>query len=178
MRSLARGSAIVAALSLVLLSGCSSQSIKTHPVSGKVEIKDGDAALLVGSGVELKHESDETLRPMGNIDASGNFIVKTIHQGEILEGAPEGKYKARIILADESDEGVPKRKGNPFHPRYLDFEKSGLSFTVPSGEYNVSLAQVSRTVHPVNPGVYAGPLLLSRGRGGEQNENNPVQRGK
>jgi hypothetical protein len=38
-------------------------------------------------------------------------------------------------------EGVPKRKGNPFHPRYLDFEKSGLSITVPSSDYAVVLSK-------------------------------------
>jgi hypothetical protein len=135
------GSVVLVALSLFLLVGCSSQSIKTYPVTGKVEIKDGDVALLTGSSVEFKHETDEYLRPSGNIDSSGSFTVKTLYQGEILQGAPEGKYKARIILADESDEGVPKRPPNLLHPRFLDFEKSGLSFTVPSGEYNVSLSR-------------------------------------
>src|SRR5688572_16890616 len=97
MLRLSRGSSIMAALSLCALAGCSGPSLKTHPISGQVEIKDGDTALLAGSGVELKHETDETLRPSGTFDASGNFTVKTIHKGEIVEGAPEGKYKARII---------------------------------------------------------------------------------
>lgn len=141
MLRLALGNAVASVLSLFLLVGCSSQSIKTYPVNGKVEIKDGDAALLVGSGVELKHDSDESLRPIGNIDASGSFAVKTLHQGEILQGAPEGKYKARIILGDQSDEGVPKRPPNLIHPRFLDFEKSGLTFAVPSSDYRVSLSR-------------------------------------
>jgi hypothetical protein len=126
---------------MFLLAGCSGPSVKTHPVTGKVEIKDGDVAILTGSGVEFMHENDELLRPSGNIDASGNFIVKTLHQGEILPGAPEGKYKARIILADPNDEGVPKRKGNPIHPRYLEFATSGLSLMVPGGDYTVTLSK-------------------------------------
>jgi len=141
MLRLARGSAVLAALSLFSLAGCSSQSVKTRPVSGKVELKDGDVALLAGSGVEFKHEGDEFLRPSGNINSSGSFTVKTLYQGEILQGAPEGKYKARIILADESDEGVPKRPTNLLHPRFLDFDKSGLTFTVPSSDYTVSLSR-------------------------------------
>jgi hypothetical protein len=133
----------LAALFLVslLFAGCSGQAGKTHPVSGKVEVKDGDVAMLTGSSVQLVQDADESIRPYGNIDASGNFTVKTLYQGNIVQGAPEGKYKARIMLADESDEGVPKRKGNPIHPRYLDFQASGLSFTVPSSDYTVSLSR-------------------------------------
>jgi hypothetical protein len=137
----ALGTAVWPVVSLLLLVGCSNQSIKTHPVSGKVEIKDGDVAILTGSSVEFKHESDESFRPYGNIDSSGKFTVKTPFKGEILLGAPEGKYKARIILGDQSDEGVPKRKGDPIHKRFLDFNTSGLSVTVPSGDYTVSLSK-------------------------------------
>jgi len=135
------GNAVQAAFTLFCFVGCSDESIKTFPVSGRVEIKDGDVAILTGSGVEFVLEADDTLRPTGNIDASGNFTVKTLHQGEILEGAPEGKYKARIILADPNDDGVPKRKGNPIHPRYYNFDTSGMSFTVPGNDYTVSLSR-------------------------------------
>ena len=45
-------------------------------------------------------DDDENLRPMGNIDSTGKFKVKTLYKGQIFEGAPEGKYKARIILGD------------------------------------------------------------------------------
>jgi hypothetical protein len=141
MLRVSRESAVLSALSLFLLVGCGGPSVKTHPVTGKVEIKDGDAAILTGSGVEFMHESDELLRPSGNIDANGNFTVKTLHQGEILPGAPEGKYKVRIILADPNDDGVPKRKGNPIHPRYFEYATSGLTVSVPSGDYTVTLSK-------------------------------------
>ncbi len=136
-------SAAIAALSLLLLFGCSGPAIKTHAVSGKVEVKDGDVAMLTGSTVQLVQEGDETIRPYGNIDASGNFTVKTVYKGEILQGAPAGKYKERLMLGDESDEGVPSRKGkgNVIHPRFLEFDKSGLSITVPSADYTVSLSR-------------------------------------
>ena len=136
-------SAAASALSLLLLFGCSGSGIKTHPVSGKVNVKDGDAAMLTGSTVQLVREDDETIRPYGNIDASGSFTVKTPYKGEVVQGAPAGKYKARLMLGDESDEGVPSRKGkgNVIHPRFLEFDKSGLSMTVPSGDYTVSVSK-------------------------------------
>src|SRR5437868_1622599 len=112
---------------LAALLGCGSKSVKTRPVKGRVEIKDGDVSLLAGSHVELMAESDPLLRPNGKIDSSGAFAVETLYQGKIVAGAPEGTYKARIILADESDAGIPKRKGNPIHQRFLDFAASGLS---------------------------------------------------
>jgi hypothetical protein len=141
MRSAARNCALGAALILAALSGCSGPGLKTHPVSGKVELKDGDVALLMGSSVEFQQEADDTVRPIGNIDGSGAFAVKTLHRGEIVEGAPEGSYKARIILADQTDDGIPKRPANLVHPRYFDFEKSGLKYTVPSPDYKVPLAK-------------------------------------
>jgi hypothetical protein len=132
---------VLVALALAVLAGCTGNRIKTHPVRGKVELKDGDVAILTGSGVELMHEKDEFLRPSGKVAPDGSFTVMTLHQGQILPGAPEGQYKARIILGDESDEGVPKRKGNPVHPRYLDFATSGLLFTVPSGDFTVPVSK-------------------------------------
>jgi hypothetical protein len=126
---------------LVVCVGCSAGGPKTHAVRGKVEIKDGDVAILTGSNVEMMLETDETVRANGRIGSDGSFEVQSQHEGLILPGAPEGKYKVRIILGDESDEGVPKRTGNPIHPRYFSFETSGLSFTVPAGDYTVSLVK-------------------------------------
>jgi hypothetical protein len=134
-----RHACLVLAL-LLALNGCSNQKIKTHPVVGKIVQSGGDVAILKGSTVELMQDGDSTIRSSGVIAQDGSYQLKTFREGEFLTGAPEGTYKARIILADESDEGVPKRKGNPIHPRYLDFEKSGLQVTVPSEDYTISLS--------------------------------------
>lgn len=85
-------------------------------------------------------EADPQIPPSGEITAGGKFSVETLIQGRVLPGAPEGKYQARLILGDESDEGVPKRKGNPVHKRYLDFATSGLSLAVPGGEVTVAVS--------------------------------------
>jgi hypothetical protein len=128
-------------LAVLVLAGCSSAKIKTHPVNGKIQLADGDIAVLEKSSVELMQDADPTLRPSGVIQRDGRFQIKTFHDGEFLVGAPEGIYKARIILADESDEGVPKRKGDPIHRRFLDFQTSGLSITVPSSDVTLSLTK-------------------------------------
>lgn len=142
MLKLLGGSGVGVAWCCLLLIGCGPKAaIKTYPVSGKIEVKGGDVAILTASSIELKHDTDETLRPIGNIDATGNFSIKTQYKGEILDGAPEGQYKARIVLADPKDDGVPKRKGDPVHRRFLEFASSGVSLKVPSGDYNVSLAK-------------------------------------
>ena|SRR6478672_4311852 len=123
------------------LLGCGSSSVKTYSVKGKVDVKDGEVSLLAGSHVELMQENEPEIRPNGKIEPGGGFSVQTQHQGKIVAGAPAGKYKVRIVLADASEEGVPKRKGDPIHKRFFDFETSGLSITVPSGHYTISVSK-------------------------------------
>jgi hypothetical protein len=110
-------------------------------VNGKVELQGGDVSLLQGSHVVLipDAEPDNFLRPDGAINADGMFSLQTLIEGELVNGAPEGKYKVRIGLADESDEGIPKRPPNLVHRRFLDFTTSGLTLTVPSENYTVVL---------------------------------------
>ena len=121
--------------------GCSRATIKTYPVAGRMQITDGDISLLTGSHVELLNETDVNIRASGKIASGGDFRMETLYQGRIVQGAPEGTYKARIVLADEGDEGVPKRKGEVIHRRYFDFQTSGLSLKVPGGDYNLSLSR-------------------------------------
>jgi hypothetical protein len=116
-----------------LLTGCGGGSLKTYPVRGKVVLADGDVRQLAGSHVEFMLESDPTVRASGQIQSDGSFTVQTLHEGKIQSGAPEGSYKARILLSDEDDEGRPRRGPKPVHPRFLDFSTSGLSYQVPAG---------------------------------------------
>jgi hypothetical protein len=141
MRTVFVGPGLVASLGLVMLLGCAKSGLKTHPVAGKVEVQDGDVAPLVASHVELMQDADPLLRPSGKIDSSGRFTIQTLSQGKLHEGAPEGTYHVRIVLADQSDEGVPKRIGDPVHKRFLDFDKSALTLAVPSGDYTIRVAK-------------------------------------
>ncbi|HXG10565.1 MAG TPA: hypothetical protein VNK04_12460 [Gemmataceae bacterium] len=123
--------AAVRVLVLVGLVGCGG-GVKTYPVNGKVVLEDGDVQQLAGSHVELMLESDPLVRASGRIRSDGTFGVETLHEGRILKGAREGTYQARIIPADEDDEGRPRRGPLPIHKRFLDFKTAGLSVKVPT----------------------------------------------
>ena len=127
-------------LAFFLSSGCATPKLKIHPIKGKVELTGGDVALLKGSNVEFMQDADPMIRPTGVLAEDGSFSVQTQYEGELLSGAPEGSYKARIILADEGDEGIPKRPANVIHRRFLDFATSGLTVTVPSSEYKIAVS--------------------------------------
>jgi hypothetical protein len=121
----------VVALALCGLAGCGG-GLKTYPVRGKVVLTDGDVKQLADSHVEFMLESDPMVRADGLIGPDGSFAVQMQHKGKLLKGAPEGTYRARIILSGESDGNGPKRSQRPVHPRFLQFKTSGLSFKVPT----------------------------------------------
>jgi hypothetical protein len=138
---MSRWGAVLLIWAALSITGCS-RGPGIQPVRGTVKVTDGDVALLVGSHVEFAQEADPLVRASGKIESGGGFAMETLHQGKVLAGVPAGTYKARIILADESDEGIPKRGGrSPIHKRFLDFETSKLSFQVPGGDYAVTLSK-------------------------------------
>lgn len=125
---------IMIAGTVTCLAGCGTGRIRTYPVSGKVELAEGNLDLLADSTIEFMQVADPLVRSSGRIDVSGAFHMETLYQGEILSGVPEGEYKARIIVSDEDEDGNPKRGPSPVHKRFLDFESSGWSLVVPGGE--------------------------------------------
>jgi hypothetical protein len=82
------------------------------------------------------------VRAAGQIQEDGSFELETLQGGAVLKGAVEGTYKARIVLADD-DIGQRNLAAKAIPPRYLQFEKSGLSLQVPATE-NVSLKILRR----------------------------------
>jgi hypothetical protein len=131
---------VAAFLALIAIAACDSGAIKTHPVEGRVQLDGGDVALLKGSNIEYMQQADPMIRPTGIIAADGSFAMKTLYQGEMLNGAPAGNYQARIILADEGEAEIPKRPPKLIHSRYLDFATSKLTFAVPGEKYIVTLS--------------------------------------
>jgi len=71
--------------------------------------------------------------------------MKTLYEGKIQKGAPEGKYLVRLVPSDDDDEGGgrKKRKASPVAQKYLDFKTSGLTIEVPPAG-DVSLAVTAR----------------------------------
>lgn len=133
---------LVAAVGTAAFTGCGGTGVKTHPVAGKIEIPSGNIKPLTGHTVEVVLDSDPTARAAGQIQEDGSFELETLQRGAVLKGAVEGTYKARIVLADD-DISHRNVAAKAIPPRYLQFEKSGLSLQVPTTE-NVSLKILRR----------------------------------
>lgn len=117
------------------LAGCSGP--KVHAVRGQVIVENGEIQPLVNGHVELVSEADDEVRASGKIDADGRFRVQSQIDGKLLNGAPPGSYRARVILpqgGDDTDEPRAKRSGPRVHARYLNFKTSGFTVDVPAKE--------------------------------------------
>ncbi len=118
---------------LPLLAGCGSSGPKVYPVEGKVVFKGkgGDMRHLIGGKVRFQSTTDPKVSPVGSIEDDGVFSMGTLADEKSLPGVPAGTYKARIEppRGGEVDEDAPPA---PIHPKYMDFDKSGLVFTVPT----------------------------------------------
>jgi hypothetical protein len=131
---------LLAAAALLALAGCADGTPKVYPVTGKVTLSGGDLSKLAGHHVEAALEGDPNVRAAGIIAADGSFALETLYNGKILKGAPEGKYKVRILPADEDDDGK-KLKKPPVAKKHLTFDASGLSLQVPPpGEVTLELS--------------------------------------
>lgn len=128
------------AVLVIALAGCSS-SDGLKPVNGTVTVP-GDPAVLAGSTVEVALESDPTVRASGTIEPDGRFTLDSLKDGRVRRGAPEGTYKARIILGDD-DPALQKKAAKVVPARYGRFETSGLTVRVPA-EQPVTLAVAAR----------------------------------
>jgi hypothetical protein len=124
--------AITASL-FVASAGCGKAGPKTHPVNGRIDVAASDLKALAGHTIELALESNPEVRASGQIQDDGSFAVETLHGGQVLPGAAEGTYKARLVLADD-DIAAKKAATKSLHPRYLQFDKSGLVVQVPTAE--------------------------------------------
>ena len=124
--------ALCAGLALPLvLAGCGSSGPKVYPVQGKVVFKGkgGNMRHLIGGKVRFRSTSDAGLTAVGSIEDDGVFSMAAIQNEKGLTGVPAGAYKARVELPRSEDDDAPRV---PIHPKYLDFDKSGLEVTVPT----------------------------------------------
>lgn len=118
---------------LLTITGCSQNGPPVHPVKGQVQLNGGDVSPLAGHIVEIVRADDPQVRASGEIKPDGNFQLESLLEGKLLKGALEGKYVARIVLADD-DPQLRQVAAGTIHPRFLTFAASGLSFEVPAKE--------------------------------------------
>jgi hypothetical protein len=115
---------------LPVLAGCGESGPPVHQVSGKVVFKGkGNLRQLVGGKVRFQSTADPKLMPVGSIEDDGSFSLGTMHQDKELRGVPAGTYKARVEPRPADDEEAARA---PIDRKYLEFDKSGLTFTVPA----------------------------------------------
>lgn len=120
-------------LSLILaIVGCGSGET-FHPIQGKFELPGGDLSALAGCTIEAIHDANPLVRASGAIQADGSFFLETLKEGVIHRGAAEGTYRLRIILSDD-DPASRRKAARAVARRLLEFDTSGLSLRVPSGE--------------------------------------------
>jgi hypothetical protein len=131
--------AFMALLAALMVAGCSGGH-RTYPVQGKVELAGGNVEHLAGANIEAALESDPTVRASGLIEPDGSFTLETLYAGIIYKGALEGNYQVRIVLSDD-DKATRRAAAHALHPRFLQFQTSGLSLQVPTqGDVTLKLA--------------------------------------
>jgi hypothetical protein len=138
VRSLASGLAVALTIALTVI-GCGSSGPPVHQVKGKVAYKGkGRISDLTDGMVMFRSTSDAKLQAIGTIEDDGSFSLGTFHEGKELPGVLAGTYKARVEPPGGDDEENKPRL--PIQRKYLDFDKSGLTFTVPvTGEILVEV---------------------------------------
>lgn len=134
-RRMARGLiAVFTVAGAALVAGCGSSGPPVHEVKGKVVYKGkGNISDLSNGIVHFQNTSDANLKAVGAIEDDGSFAMAMFYKDKELPGVMAGTYKARVQPPrDDSEEDNPRL---PIQRKYTDFDKSGLTFTVPvSGE--------------------------------------------
>jgi hypothetical protein len=128
---------VLTAFAIVILwgiPGCGgSAGPKTHAVNGQVQLAGGDVKDLAGHSLEAALGTDLTVRASGQIQEDGSFSLETLQAGVLHSGAVEGAYRVRIVLSDDDPE-ARRRAAQALHPRFLQFDSSGLSIQVPNND--------------------------------------------
>ncbi len=94
---------------------------------------DSSGKLWDGHNLEAALGTDLAVRAYGQIQEDGSFSLETLQAGVLYSGAAEGSYRVRIVLSDD-DPGARRRAAQALHPRFLQFDSSGLSIQVPNND--------------------------------------------
>ncbi len=120
-----------ALLAAIGAAGCGSGGKGTYRVQGQIQLAAGDNRLLAGHSLEAALESDPHVRTYGVIDADGHFVLESLLDGVIRQGALPGRYRARLALSDDDPE-LRRQALESIPKRFLQFETSGLTLEVPA----------------------------------------------
>ena len=119
--------AIATALSLPFVLGCG--GAKTYPVEGIVVYKDGTPVTGGIVTFELVGDGPAKECARGEIGPDGTFQLRTFARND---GALAGKH--RVIVAPPPALGKSASPTESIHPRFANYDTSGLQFTVTSGK--------------------------------------------
>jgi hypothetical protein len=124
-RTVRCGLAAVALAAVGTMTGCGRSD--RRDVAGRVAAPAN--VDLTGNLVEIASPDDPNVRGSGVIEPGGRFRLESLADGQRQPGVKEGRYQARLILADEGDGRAAKP---PVPRKYLDFKTSGWAVDVPA----------------------------------------------
>jgi hypothetical protein len=126
MKQFVRWESILTIVLLGVLSGCSRGDLpELAPVTGKVTLDGKPVRSGLISFVPDPSRGTDGTPGIGNIDENGNYRIATLE----ADGAQVGFHKVRAYVLEGGVPAIPER--------YLDPDKSGLTFEVKAGQENV-----------------------------------------
>jgi hypothetical protein len=134
------GAGIALTAGLLGIAGCGRSGPATYPVHGQIRTAPGGLEALVGSHVEAARVDDERIRSSGIIQPDGSFDLEMHQAGAVLCGAEAGKYKVRIIPADENRTDR-RRVLDAIGSRVLTFKTTPFVIDVPSDAVTIDVSK-------------------------------------
>jgi len=128
---------LLVALMALVVAGCSKNSFKTEPVSGKVTV---DNTPLTGGNVTFHPTTEDKSKAglsAGQIDSNGNYKIFTGGK----EGVPPGKYKVTVTPPMVPMSGATSMPKAEFADKFRDSKTTPLEITVPGGSYDLKLTK-------------------------------------
>ena len=130
---------VVALVFTVIGAGCGQSKFKpTYPASGQVLLNGKPVAGVKVVLVSQDDKDDPLLRPTGNTDDEGRFVLSTYAKDD---GAPAGSYTATIVTPLPEPKPGQKRPAEPTSKvpvRYGKPETSGLTIVVEPKDNEIS----------------------------------------